>query len=224
MHVVYGLLWVPREEAACGRTGIVRPVSAPHLCLQLWDLTPFSMPPGPLCVLCKMGDWSQLSLEDAQVPGALWDVFLVVVCNVHWNKETRTVLCRHPSPAWGMRLIYVEVSVQMLIRVNHIDWVLEIYQTPPSAFFSFQLYKTPVKKIQGPSSIHRELRLTVSITDRKSYGSQIWRWIGASPLFCRVYFLSFYLPPGIMFSWVIVHSKNSSTREKGNHRTLLGEL
>lgn len=73
-----------------------------------------------MCPL-QNGGLEPVELKDAQAPGALWDVLSVVVCNVLWNKETRTMLCRHPSPAWEMRLVYVEVSVQMLIRVSHID-------------------------------------------------------------------------------------------------------
>lgn len=80
------LFWSLTEESACGRAGVVRPVSASHLCLHPWDLRQCS-PPGPPCVLCKMVDWSQLSLRDVQAPGALLNVFLLIVCNVCGSRE-----------------------------------------------------------------------------------------------------------------------------------------
>ena len=118
------LFWSPREESACGRAGVVRPASASPLRLHPWDLRRFSLPPGPLCVLCKMGDWSQLSLCDVQAPGALLDVFFLIIYNVCWSRETTNMLCRHPSPAWETRLIHIHVSVQMSITGNHTDWML----------------------------------------------------------------------------------------------------
>lgn len=71
-------------------------------------------------------------------------------------------------------------------------------------FFSFQLYKTPVRKIQASilSSQGAETQ-RVSITKQKSHESQTWCRVGASPLFWRVdsLYSEFYLhhPPQKLF-------------------------
>ena len=135
----YCLFWSLREESACGKTGIVRPVSASPLRLHLWDLRQCSLPRGPLCVLCKMGDWNQLSLCDVQAPEALLHVLLLVIY-VCWNRETTNILYRHPSPAWETRqfpMCYRCVSANVDHGKSHWLNALNLPNTTVSIFSHF---------------------------------------------------------------------------------------